>query len=247
MGVFFNVSNFNFIMKKVVFVKMEGVLISENNYCPDKDRVEKFVIDLFEYCKKNSIRLLLISGYHESVAKKKFSESFLKKYFSEEQFIYVHDDYVNKKEDTDRKLHLENLKKDSEFNDSYFKQVEIKNFLESNNLDKKDILLLANDLWVDGFYTIKFSGVDFAICKENIVERGNIASCINGLAYFNFDFDSLKILIEDFPIVDTTALQDFIFKKMSEVLMKDVDFSGLVKKAAEKRLSDFNDSNCGAI
>ena len=224
-------------MKKAVFIEMEGLLTPFNDYVPDSEKVNDFVKQLSSYCKDKKIALYLISGYHGEFAKQKFEESVLEKYFSKSQFIYVHDEYINDKADADRELHKQKLEKDPGFNDSYFKQVEIKKFLEKESLAKDELLLLSDDVWVDGFYTMKFSGVDFAICEENITERGNPTERIPGLAYFSLDFESVKVLIEDFPEVDTSLLEKFVFKKMSEVLMQDVDFSELAKKAADKKLS----------
>jgi hypothetical protein len=225
-------------MKKAVFIEMEGVLIPFNDFVPIEKKTERFVENLCEYCKKNKIELFLISGYHKDVAVQKFSHSFLKKHFLENQLKFVQEEYIENKQEADKELHLKKLENDPEFNDSYFKQVFMKKFIEKNNLLPEDVLLLSDDVWVDGFYTIKFSGVDFAIFEENITERGNKTERIPGLVYFNLDFESVKVLINDFPEMDTSNLEKFVFKKMSEVLMKDVDLSGLVKKANEKIINE---------
>ncbi len=213
---------------------MEGIVAPLGKYVPDKERTNKFLSELKAFCSKNSIKLYLISGYHKDVAQQKLSDSFLRNFFDKEYFLFVNHDYINSKSETDKKLHLDNLEKNPEFNDSYFKQVAIQNVLKENSLEPSDALLLSDDLWVDGYYTTRFSKIDFAIFEENIADRGNPVERISGLAYFKLDFSSVKILLENFPKVDYTALNKYVFEKMKEVLMKDVDFSGLIKKQIEK-------------
>jgi hypothetical protein len=103
--------------------------------------------------------------------------------------------------------------------DSYFKQVLIQEKLVELNLLQKDVLLLSDDVWVDGYYTTRFSNVDFAIFEGNICDRGKKVSRIQGLAYFNFDFSSVESLLRDFPVVDYSFLDRYVFNEMKKVLV----------------------------
>lgn len=225
-------------MKKVCFIEFEGILESNEKYVANTKLVKSFLSELSSFCKKNSIELILISGFHHKIALEKFNKSFIKNFFKKEQFFYVDDNYLNSKTETDKKLHIENLKKDKEFNDSYFKQVLIQQFLFDNNILPSEALLLCNDIWVDAYYTTRFSKVDFALFENNILDRGKTTQRISGLAYFNLDSVSVKILLENFPNVDLTILNKFVFKKMQEALLKDVDFSKLKEKVAKKNKED---------
>ena len=213
---------------------MEGLLTELKDYKPDEKRAKKFMEELSSYCKENKIKLCLVSGYHEDIAKKKFGESFLTEYFDENCFHYVDEEYLKNKADADEALHREHLEKDPEFNDSYFKQVAMQKHMEEDGVSTDEVLLLSDDIWVDGFYTIKFSKVDFAIFEENITERGNPTKRIPGLAYFNLDFDSVKVLVEDFPEVDTSKLEKFVVDSMAKILMEGADLSGVVEKRREQ-------------
>ncbi|MDD3083874.1 MAG: hypothetical protein PHP82_02520, partial [Candidatus ainarchaeum sp.] len=142
--------------------------------------------------------------------------------------------YISSKNENDEKLHRNNLEKDSSFNDSFFKQTIISKILIEKNLQKEDAILFCNDVWVDGYYTMRFSKIDFAIFENNIVDRGKKIEKILGLIYFNFNFSSVKKLLEDFPVVDYSFLEKYVFEVMKGVLMKDVDLNKLKEKIGDK-------------
>lgn len=221
-------------MKRVCFIVFEGILENSNKYLVDVDLATNFLKELKDYCEKNKIKLVLVSGFYKKTAQEKFENSFVKKFFNKKDFFYVDDDYINEKSDADKKVHLENLIKNDEFNDSYFKQVIIQKFLKENNFEASEAILLCNDIWVDAYYTTRFSKIDFALFENNLRDRGKMTNFILGLAYFNLNFDSVKILFENFPKTDLSLLNKFVFEKMQEVLLKDVDFSGVVKKVQKQ-------------
>jgi hypothetical protein len=219
-------------MKRVCFIEFEGLLENEGEYIVDSVVAKEFLTELNEFSKKNKTELFLISGLHENVVTKKFKDSFVSEFFDKNHFFFVDKKYISSKQDVDKKIHEENLEKDENFNDSYFKQTIINKILSKENLSKSDCLLLCNDVWVDGYYTTRFSGIDFAIFENNVMDRGKKVDLISGLAYFSFDFDSVKILLKNFPQIDVAGLEKYVFEKMKELLLKDVDFSKLSKKIA---------------
>jgi hypothetical protein len=224
-------------MKKICFIEAEGVLLPFKGYVPDKERAEKFFEDLSNFCSKNKIEIYILSGFHENVAHKKFDESFLGKKFSKKNFSCVSEEYITSKGEDDETLHRQKLQQDPEYYDSYAKQVFISRVLKEKDLNEKDAILLGEDIWVDGYYTNRFSKVDFAIFEENISDRGVKCERISGLAYFNLNFDSVKILLENFPAVDMGPLDKYVFEIMKKALvgnnLADVVKKGLIKKSAE--------------
>jgi hypothetical protein len=222
-------------MKRVCFIEMEGILTSQGKYKANASKTKKFVEEVSTFCKHNQIELFLISGFHEKIAQMRFKKSFLKTFFDKQHFFFVDDKYIFGKGEADAKLHQEKLNKDKEFHDSYFKQVLIQQFLHDNNIKPNEALLLCNDVWVDAYYTTRFSKVDFALFEENITERGNPIKKIEGLRYFDLDSETVKVLLEKFPIANLSALDKFVYEKMKLVLLKNTDFSGVVKKAMEKK------------
>ena len=221
-------------MKRVCFIEFEGVFDSVKDYSVDKENATKFAKKLSAYCNKNKIELFLISGLHEKVALKKYKTSFIKDIIKKENFFFVDEKYISNKSELDEKLHRENLEKDIGFEDSFFKQIIISKIVEEKKLAPYDILLLCNDVWVDGYYTMKFSKVDFALFENNLKDRSNPVERINGLAYFNFDFKTVKTLLDDFPVIDYSSLDKFVFETMKKVLLKETDFSGLINKVSKR-------------
>ncbi len=220
-------------MKRLCFLEFEGLLDNELDYCVDEKKAEQFVINIRAFCLKNNIELFLVSGFHEKVALKKFQNSFVKKYFKKENFFFVNDNYIYSKKESDRQIHENNLEKDAFFVDSFFKQTLILNILNKKNVLQNDAVLFCNDVWVDGYYTVRFSKINFVIFEKNVRERGKVFEPISGLAYFDFDSNP-KNFLEKFPIVDYSFLEKYVFDSIKEVLLKDVDFNKIKEKIGGK-------------
>ena len=213
---------------------MEGVLLAHDAYSPNERKVRVLLEELTSFCREKKIELFLVSGFHESVALHKFSAAGFGEFFDKEHFVCVDEVYIGNKSEADMRLHRSNLEKDKDFADNYFKQVFISDKLKEKRIAHKDALLLGDDLWVDGYYTTRFSKIDFAIFEEHIVDRGRNAERISGLAYFNINFSSVKQLLEGFPATDNSALDRHIFEEMKKVLVGDT-FADAVKKGMIKK------------
>ena len=224
-------------MKKLCFIEMEGVLSSIGSYIADEKLVNSFLTDLTKFCKSNKIELYLVSGHHEPIAQNKFCENKFSEFFDEEHFLCVSEEYISKKDKGDKELHRTNLEKDKHFLDNYFKQVAILDILKEKDLHPKDALLLGDDVWTDGYYTNRFSKVDFAIFEGNVVDRGKPIERINGLAHFSLEFPSVKQLLENFPLTNGASLDRYVFEVMKKVLVgdnvKDIARAVISKRAKE--------------
>jgi hypothetical protein len=225
-------------MKKVCFVELEGLLVNYKSYSADDSLAKSFVSDLSSFCKKNEIELYLVSGHHEPVAKRKMVDKEFHKFVDSKHFVFVDEVYIESKGEDDKKLHRDNLAKDAEFNDSFFKQVLIQRILKEKDLNEKDALLLCNDIWVDGYYTTRFSKIDFALFENNLTDRGNKTERINGLVYFNFDFDSVKSILTDFPVVNYSSLDKYIFDVMKNVLVGDSVKDSIRQSVLKKKMNN---------
>ncbi len=224
-------------MKKICFIEAEGVLLPFKDFFPNERRARLFFEQLADFCEKKKILLYVLSGFHESVAHKKFDESFLKGKFDKKNFVCATEKYVLNKTVADQKIYREKISSDPEFNDSFFKQVFIESVLKEKKVSQKDALLFGDDVWVDGYYTMRFSKIDFALFEEHLVDRGNKVDRLNGLAYFSLDFNSAKILIEKFPQINTASLDKFVFETMKKVLIGD-SLNESMTKAIKKRMED---------
>lgn len=176
----------------------------------------------------------MISGYHNKIAHEKFDKSFLKTMFDKKNFGCADEEYISQKTKDDETLHRQKLEADPEFNDSYFKQVFIQKILKEKNILPSDAVLLGDDIWVDGYYTTRFSKINFAIFEENVCDRGKSVERISGLAYFSLEFDSVKQLIESFPVVDLGPLDRYVFEIMKKALVGD-NLGSIIKKGLDKK------------
>jgi len=226
-------------MKRLCFIEMEGVLSSISHYKADEKKVTVFLKELTKFCKTNKIELYLVSGYHEPVAESKFYENKFNDFFDKKHFLHVSEDYISKKADADKELHKKNLEKDKNFLDNYHKQVVILDLLKEKDIRPKDALLLSDDIWVDGYYTNRFSKIDFAIFEGNVVDRGKTVDRINGLAYFSLDFSSVKLLLENFPTTNTAALDKYVFEIMKAALVGD-NIKDIARAVISKRVNQNN-------
>lgn len=225
-------------MKKVCFVELEGLLTSYKGYTANDADAKNFIKSLSEFSKDNGIEVFLVSGHHEPVAKKIMAEKEFHSFFDKSHFVFVDDVYINSKGEDDKKLHLDSLAKDSNFNDSFFKQVLIQRVLKEKDINERDALLLCNDVWVDGYYTARFSKIDFAIFEGNITDRGNKTERINGLAYFNFDFNSVKQLLTKFPEVNLSSLDKYVFEVMKKALVGDQVKDSIKQSILKKKMNN---------
>ncbi len=225
-------------MKKICFIEMEGVLTPIGDYVPDEKKVKSFLTKICSFAKKNKIELFMISGHIESVAKNKHACLKVSKCLGADRFLCVDENYIKEKAEMDEKLHRDALSKNPEFVDTYFKQVMIQKILAEKKIQPKDALLLSDDVWVDGYYTMRFSKIDFAIFEDNVVDRGKKISKMQGLAYFNLDFASVKKLIEAFPSVDTSALDVYVFEEMKKVLVGDAFVKAVKNELMKKQMNN---------
>lgn len=204
-------------------------------YSPDSVAVGSFLEKLKNYCAEHAVELFLVSGYSEVVADRVAVENSMEKYFDKDHFLRVNDAYVSSKSEMDRQMYDLALSKDPDFVDGYFKQVVIQQVLAEKGLKKTDALLLCNDIWVDGYYTRRFSGIDFALYEGNLCDRGKPTGPVIGLAYFNLEINSVVPLIENFPQVNFGALEKYIFDSMQKALIGDEGVESLRKSMEKKK------------
>ncbi len=218
---------------------MEGVLTPIEGYKPDEKKVKSFLTKLCAFAKKNKMELFMISGHHESVAKDKRACLKMSKCIGEDRFICVDEKYITDKPEMDEKIHRDALSKNPEFIDTYFKQVMIQKILSEKKIAPNDAVLLSDDVWVDGYYTMRFSKIDFAILEDNVMDRGKKINKLPGLAYFTLDFNSVKQLFENFPKTDNSALDAYVFEEMKKVLVGDSFAKAVRNELLKKQLNNY--------
>ena len=176
------------VSKKNIFITPEDILIrGAVNPEIDKEKTETIMGYLKEMQDKKWINLFLVTGLHEEKAKKILEENNIYKFFKKENCFYVTKDYIHSKEEIDKQRHLQSLDEDPDFVDEYFKQKILMDFFEKGTLNKDETVLISHDIWFDGFYSMRFSKVDFILIEKSLSDRNRpIPEKIQGLNYMEF-------------------------------------------------------------
>jgi hypothetical protein len=216
------------ITKKNIFFSFENVLLPNNTQSKRAIEVLDF---LSEFSNKNKIKIYLITGLSKEKAKQKIDSLGLKKYFDDNSIFYANDDYINSKSEEDKTRHVQNLEKNPEFVDHYLKQHVLLLLIKKGEIKKQDSILIGNDILFDGFYTARFSGIDFALVKELLTNRGEPTNTKpNGINYISLttsDFE--KIIYGQLPKQNIQELEKTVFDDLSKQLVGS-QFKNAIKK-----------------
>ena len=222
------------IIRKNLFFSLSDVLVAGIvNPKLSKLKISKLFSFLAPLEKDGLISLYLLAGQDEKAVIKKIQEFGIDKFFKKENMFFVIGDYLKEKEEIDRERHLANLEKDPDFVDEFFKQRILMDLIAEGKITRENSALICHDIWFDGFYCMRFSGIDFFILNESISERNNpIPEKIAGLNYIKLnDFDFKKILADKFPKPDLRFLETYIFNKLKLELFEGTKIDSLVKKS----------------
>ncbi len=186
------------------------------------------------------VTLYLVAGQEKEKAQEKIDALGLGKFFSPENLFFVTRGYIDSKQEIDRERHLSALEKDKDFTDEYFTQFTISGLVASGKVEREKAILIGSDIWFDGFYTSRFSGVDFVFVSQNLAERNvPVQEKPTWLNYISLSKEDMeKILAADLPKNDPHLLQKHIMDKLAAELLKETDFSKLAAKAAKKRFEN---------
>lgn len=221
------------IKKKVVFLGLEDVIASgEVDARVNTPEIEKILSNLRELDNKKLINLYLVSGLQEKKALEIVSELKLGEFFRKENMLFATQKYINSKKEMDRKRYLVQLGEDPEFKDEYFKQEAIKKTLDRGKIQREDAILIGHDIWTDGFYTMRFSRIDFALMKESLSERHKLRKGkIKGLTYIRREWaDFRKLLMGKFPKPDYRFLNKYTFEYLRGHLFAGTKIEPLIKR-----------------
>ena len=189
---------------------------------------------------KGIVELFLICGRERAKASDEIAKNGLDRFLRKENIFFITDSYLNSKEEVDRERYVSNLEKDPGFIDEFFKQRVIMDLNASGTVSREECVLIGHDLWFDGFYTSRFSGIDFALIRESLSERHvpsqDIPKWIHCIDFTIFDFTSL--ILGKQPKQDTKMLETYIFRKLSRELVDPKELAGMVKKVQEKQAED---------
>ena len=220
------------IQKKAVMISLEDVLVPGRVIKQaDKKSIRELLTNLSKLEKEGKITLILVCGFKKDVMAKKIDENSIRKYFRPENIHCATEEYINKRDELDRKRHEKNVKENPGFNDAYLK-VQVVDYLLMSGTPKEDIVYFGHDLMTDAFYLRRYGGVDVALLKPSLSLNHAKHKMIKGLIYVNPTWaDFRKVIYGKRTAESYVALETLIFSMLKEQLFGDT----LLKKYTIKR------------
>jgi hypothetical protein len=225
----------NDLKKKCVIFGLEDVLIPGN---VEKDLKMKDVFEILENLQKleekfPKFRFFAITGFSADETLKRIEKHCLKGFFPEGRLFFVNQAYLEGREEVDKEIYEKKIKENPEFKDEYFKQVTIQGIAEKFSYKPEEMILVCNDLWTEGYYTMRFSKIEFALIRSAHSSLGQRKlEEIKGLTYINRTWEDIEKLISGkFPQPNYAFLDAFIMNSMKEKLFEGTKLGALNKIA----------------
>jgi len=223
------------LAKKCLIFGLEDVLIPGKL---DKNVKMKNVFSILKKLKGleekfPKFRFFAITGYSANEAFKRLEQFKLGEYFPEGRVYYVNQKYLSGREDIDRQLYEKKISENPEFKDEYFKQVIIEEIEAQYNYSKEEMVLVGHDLWTEGYYTMRFSKIDFALIRSAHSSLGERKPDeIKGINYIERNWADIERLLKaELPKPDYAMLDKFVINKMKEKLFEGTKMGALSKIA----------------
>ncbi|MFH0714798.1 MAG: hypothetical protein V1847_04015 [Candidatus Diapherotrites archaeon] len=140
---------------------------------------------------------------------------------------------MDAKTEVDRKLYDEHLAKNPAFKDEYFKQQTIEQIVKTLGMQKEEVQLVGNDVWTEGFYTRRFSGVDFALIRTAHSALGERKKEeVSKLVYIDRKWKDIESLLKgEKPKPSLEGLDKFVYQTMRDKLFEGTQIGGMAKLA----------------
>ncbi|HLC37072.1 MAG TPA: hypothetical protein VJK05_05715 [archaeon] len=211
------------LKKTHLFIGLEDVLIPGN---AEKEinlsEVKKIIRNLIQLNEKvPEFDFFILTGLREKEALKRIRNfPFLNEV--KDKIMSVTEGYIDSKEPQDKEFYLKRLNENHEFKDEYFKQTVIQGFI-GKGVGREKIELIGHDVWTDGFYTTKFSNVDFALIKSSLTHLDNpLNQEIPGVVYIERTWkDFKKILLGELKKPSLEELDKYVLNYFRKHLIAD--------------------------
>ena len=221
------------LKKKAIIFGFEDVLIpGKVEKSIDLNEVKKILTNLEMLRKKSGLHVVVISGYSQKIGEQKLKQYGLEKFFAPEFIFFVSKDYLNSMEEVDRKRYEESIKKNPSYKDEFFKQFVIEKFSKEHNIPKELMVYVGHDIWLEGFYTRRFSGIDFALIRSAHSHIGQRKpEEVKNLVYINRTWNDIKkLLMHETLGAKYEHLDNYVQNTIKEKLFEGTKLEGLVKK-----------------
>ncbi len=222
------------IKKKCVLLGFEDVLVpGEIGKGFELGPVREILENLSRLEERFSgFRFFAITGLAENKARKKVKDHGLEGLLGGKRMFVVDDRYIASKKEMDRKLYVKHIKEDPGFKDEFLKQVVISKMKDELGYKKPQIAFVGHDVWTEGFYTRRFSEIDFAIVEESASSLGKkMDKKIRGIVYVKRNWSGLERVLRWQETPDYSDLDKFVFDTMKERLFEGTKLRGLAKLA----------------
>lgn len=236
------------VKKRSIIFGLDDVLVpGPVNPAVSREKAD-FVLGFLGLLKKEGlIEFFLVDGRERQVAGAKISEFGLDRFFPESNVFLITKEYLDSKAEADRQRHASNLEKDPLFVDEYFKQYAISCLISSGRISKDSSVLIGHDIWLDAFYTARFSGIDFALVSESLSERNlKVNEKINWLNTIDFSESGLKRIILGKGVEnDIKRLETRVFNRLGKELFQGQEFSSVLQKAVSRARQNVDGGSFG--
>lgn len=210
------------IKKKILIFGLEDTLIpGKIDHKVNMSSVYEILSNLKALEEKFYFHALLVSAYSEAVAMEKIKKFKLDQYFKPENIFTVTKAYIDSKEELDRTLYLKGIENDREFQDEFIKQVTIDNYASGNKVPKEQMLLIGHDLLLEGFYTLRYSQIDFALLKESLsYSRQKLGRMIKGVPYIRRKWPDIRdLILGKAKKPDYKFMESYVYSRLNEGLL----------------------------
>ncbi len=225
--------------KKLVLFGLEDTLVPGN---VETKFNMKPVYDILENLKTLSVEKLdfhfgIVSGLPNEFAMKKINEFKLDEFFEKEMIFTVDEQYLNLKSEEDRQIYDVKISQNPQFKDEYFKQKIIQSCLEKFSIQKKQAAFIGHDIWTEGFYTMRFSGIDFVLISSSYSHSDKLLNeKVQGINYIQRRWSDVeKLIMGKFPDSDYSKLNKYVHDKVYAHLFDGQGLVGKVKNQLQKK------------
>lgn len=221
------------VRKALVFGLEDTLIPGKVDKNIDLLEVKKILNNLHELEKRDDtdFNLILVSGLPKEEMLEKLSKYKLEGFFKDKNVYGVAQSYLKQMDPVDKTRYDDSLSKDPDYKDEYYKQYVIKNLINEKQYKKKDVLYIGHDVWVEGYYTRRFNGIDFALIKQAF-SRHNIrqSNLLKGLLYVRREWPAIKnLLLGKHQAPDYSLLDKYIEEHLRQHLLGSTALSKYIK------------------
>ena len=230
------------LRKKAIFFGLDNVLIPGSvDPKVDMKEVKKILSNLEKLSEKNKdFFWALVSGYAKEAGIGRLRDYGLQDFFNEKNSFFVEQDYIEKKSDFDKEIHLKKLSENAFFQDEFFKKIFIEEKTAELGIPKEEAIFVGHDTFFDAFYLWKFGRIDCALLKEALSVKGKKRkNKIKGIIYTRRGWKEIqKLLLGKYHKPDYAFLESVTLSELKDELISAPEIKRLVIERKKQKALD---------